>query len=329
MANLNRGIRIRKNNRYTVAFLLISSFVFAGCSSVFQQSEKRIEAPLNPVPTNVFGKPGTRITPTYPVSKTQTAIILSNNMPGEPEGSAQVIHDQTCFQTANEKRAAGGDEYSTGRFERPFDRDMHYLPALDISRAELFRPKDGWIYFRIHLEDKPATAPSIYGIELDLDIDGRGDYLIQVSAPESPDWDEVGIRMWWDSDGDVGGQVINRSDPVGFKGSGFETLKVDTNDGKNPGQIWTRLNGKGLEIAVSEDLVGGVTGKFTWKPFTDGVPFSSTLYDLNDYFLLDEAGSANQGEREYPLKEVFAIDNTCRGLSGLTPSGNEQGVCPP
>jgi len=256
-------------------------------------------------------------------------VEIEKKLPLEPGGTAQIIHDQTCAATASKKRAAGGDEYKEGRFERPFDKEMNYLPALDINRAELFRPKDGWIYLKIHLMDEPAQAPVVYGVELDLNIDGRGDLLIQALAPETTDWAETGIKVWWDSDGDVGGQVINRSDPVGFKGSGFESLKVDTAGEKNTGQIFTRLNERGLDIAVSEEIIGGVNGKFTWKPYTDGVPYSPTRYDINDYYLLIEAGSAIQGEKDYPLKELFSVDNTCRGLSGLMPSGKEQGVCPP
>ncbi len=254
---------------------------------------------------------------------------LKDSRPGEPQGSAQIIHDQASSISGKEKRASGGDEYSSGRFERPFDKDMNYLPALDITRVELFRPHDDWIYFRIHLETQPAQPPAVYGVELDLNIDGRGDLLIQVPGPSSPEWTEAGVKMWWDSDGDVGGQLVNRTDPKGFRGSGFETIKTNSDSDKNPGQIWVRLNDHGLDIAVLEEMVGGANGKFTWKPYSDGNPLSPTQYDINDYYSLEQAGSALIGERDYPLKAVFAIDNTCRGLSGLTPSGKEQGVCPP
>jgi hypothetical protein len=182
------------------------------------------------------------------------------------------------------------------------------------------------------LESSPAPLPALYGIELDLNIDGRGDLLIQVPAPSSNEWTEDSIKTWWDSDGDVGGRVIVRSDSPVFRGSGYETLKTDAATGREPDKVWSRLSTSSnhmLQIAVLEELIGGKDGKFSWKPYTDGVPFPPSQYDLNDYYPLEQAGSPLIGERDYPLKAVYAVDNTCRGLSGLSPTGREQGVCPP
>jgi hypothetical protein len=308
--------------------ILAIFFLCAGCSPILAQRGDKFY--VKPTATEKIVVP--EVTQAEKPQKKITLVSgasLSDIQPGEPQGISQVIHDQTCANTASSKRAAGGDEYSDGRFERPFDRDMNYLPALDIARGMLVRSENGWNYFTIILEAPPASPPAVYGIELDLNIDGRGDYLIQISAPLTDEWAESGIKMWWDSDGDVGGQVINRSDPRGNKGSGFESLKIDAAAGKNAGQIWSRLIDSGLQIAIADKWVGGKDGKFTWKPYTDGNPFSPSQYDLNDYYLLAEAGTPLIGERDYPLKVVHSMDNTCRGLSGLTPSGAEQGVCPP
>jgi len=302
--------------------------ILTGCSPILAQRDKM--ASITPV------APATKVQPaeTQIIIPTVKGLAVSGVsqteiLPGEPQGMAQVIHDQTCISTASEKKAPGGDEYSEGRFERPFDKDMNYLPTLDIVRAELVRASDGWVYFTIVLEEAPALPPALYGIELDLNIDGRGDLLVQVPAPASEAWSESGIKVWWDSDGDVGGQVVNRSDSKGYKGSGFESLKIDSDSGKDRGQAWSRIKDKGLQIALKEELIGGRQGKFTWQPIADGNPFSPSQYDLNDYYVLIKAGTPILGETNYPLKEVYALDNTCRGLSGLTPSGSEQGVCPP
>lgn len=309
--------------------LLVSLLVLVlapGCSPALLQME---QSKTPPVAITLTATEASQTTPTVKREITRVSgVALEETHPGEPNGIPQTIHDQTCKETAASKRAGGGDDYSDGRFERPFDREMNYLLALDIVRADLYRPADGWLYFTIKLETAPADAPAVYGIELDTNIDGRGDYLIQVSAPFSEGWSETDTRMWWDSDGDVGGQVINRSDPRGFKGSGFESLKIDSATGKNDGQLWSRSIEHGLQIALNNKWVGGKDGKFTWKPYSDGNPYSATYYDLDDYYLLNQAGSPLIGERDYPLKAVFAYDNTCRGLSGLTPSGSEQGVCP-
>jgi hypothetical protein len=315
-------------NKLLSIFFITWLILLTGCSPILAQRDKM--ASITPV------TPTMNVQPVETPVRTPTlkglavsGVSLTEILPGEPQGSAQVIHDQTCISTASEKKAPGGDEYSEGRFERPFDREMNYLPGLDIVRAELVRPSDGWVYFTIILEDVPAPPPALYGIELDINIDGRGDLLIQVPAPLTEAWSESGVKVWWDSDGDVGGQVVNRSDPKGYKGSGFESLKIDADSGKNRGQVWSRLKTKELQIALTEEWIGGRQGKFTWQPIADGNPFSPSQYDLNDYYLLKKAGTPILGEAYYPIKEVFALDNTCRGLSGLTPSGSEQGVCPP
>ncbi|HEX7555698.1 MAG TPA: hypothetical protein VF338_03665 [Leptolinea sp.] len=319
---------MKQNLKNTATLFLLTTLFGAGCSPILAQKNLRTVTPAIERMTQTLPLVPTSTINTHSIS----GATLKDTLPGEPQGSSQVIHDQSSAATAKQKKAPGGDVYSLGRFERPFDQQMVYLPALDMVRAELFRPSDGWIYFKISLEATPAPPPAVYGVELDLNIDGRGDLLIQALAPSSKEWSEAGIKMWWDSDGDVGGRVINRSDPRKFRGSGFETLKIDSDANKSSGQIWTRLQkvpNLGMEIAMREDLIGGKDGKFSWKPYTDGVPFPPSQYDLNDYYLLEEAGSPIMGERDYPLKAVYAVDNTCKGLSGLAPSGLEQGVCPP
>jgi hypothetical protein len=322
---LEPGSDLKKISLLYMVFLAILS---AGCSPILAQREQLASQipTLNTTPLAPTGTPV--VTPTIKGTPSGGA-SLAETRPGDPHGNPQVIYDQDCRQTALEKKAPGGDEFANGRFERPFDQAMAYLPALDIEKAELVRPENGWAYFSIYLADKPAASPAVYGIEVDLNIDGRGDYLIQFPAPSGPEWAEDGVKMWWDSDGDVGGNLINRNDPKGFRGSGFESLKIDSDSGENSGKVWTRLLKNGIQIAVNQELLGGSDGKFTWQPFTMGMPYPPSQFDLNDYYPAAKAGSAIAGDMNYPIKELYAIDNTCKGLSGLTPSGAEQGVCPP
>lgn len=313
---------------FCLCLTLSSVFIFQGCSPILAQKAQRTPTIVN-VPATIA--PQRQLTAT-PKIKQVGGAELSSKRPGEPKGDAQVIYDQSSASTATQKKAFGGDEYSLGRFERPFNQQMDYLPGLDIVRADLNRSGDSWIYFTITLEGAPLPPPSIYGVELDLNIDGKGDLLVQVSNPTSTEWVDKGIKTWWDSDGDVGGRVIVRSDKSGYRGSGFETVKVDATSGHEPGKLWTRISMTSnhvLQIAILEELIGGKDGKFSWKPFTDGVSFPPSQYDLNDYYSLEQAGSPLMGERDYPLKGVHSIDNSCRRLSGLSPSGREQGVCPP
>ena len=306
----------------------LQSLLLQGCSPILAEKAQRTPTIVN-VPVTIT--PQKQLTAT-PKIKLVGGAELSIRRPGEPQGEAQVIYDQSSASTAAQKKAFGGDDYSLGRFERPFTRQMEYIPGLDIVRAELNRPGDNWVYFTILLEGVPLPPPAMYGVELDLNIDGRGDLLVQVSTPTSTEWAESGIKVWWDSDGDVGGRLIARSDSPVYRGSGYETLKIDAASGHEPGKVWSRLSTTSehsLQIAVLEELVGGKDGKFTWKPYADGVPFPPSQYDINDYYPLEQAGSPLIGEHDYPVKAVYAIDTTCRGLSGLAPSGREQGVCPP
>ncbi len=227
-------------NRLQFFFLqiLICACLCNGCSPILTRKIQKTPSQIanTPVPVAVTSTPSP-----LPTVHVVSGAAQFDTHPGEPQGSVQVIHDQTCVSTAQNKMAPGGDEYSSGRFERPFDHEMIYLPALDIIRAELIRPLDGWVYFKIVLQAAPAPSPAVYGIELDNNIDGRGDLLVRISAPDTKEWAESGVKMWWDSDGDVGGQVINRSDPMGNKGSGFESLKINPAANKNGGQVWSRL----------------------------------------------------------------------------------------
>lgn len=319
------GGDVKKNTFVSTLIVIILS---TGCSPILAQRELMANKKPAQITTAIPPTELPDVTPTIKGTPGSGASLIENR-PGTPHGIPQVIHDQVSRQTAAEKKAPGGDEFTNGRFERPFDQDMNYLPAVDIERAELVRPENGWAYFTIYLEESPASSPAVYGIQLDLNIDGRGDYMIAFPTPTSAEWVEDNIRMNWDSDGDVGGLVINRSDPKGFKGSGFESIKIDTAAGKNKGKIWIRLMGKGLQIAIHEDLLGGKESKFTWQPFAESQPLPPSQFDLNDYYSPSAAGSAIAGDSDYPVKELYGIDNTCKGLSGLTPSGAEQGVCPP
>jgi hypothetical protein len=52
------------------------------------------------------------------------------------------------------------------------------------------------------------------------------------------------------------------------------------------------------------------------------------LFDYNDGFTPEQAGSPASGSSEYPLKELWGVDNTCRFTYGFEPDGSEPGVCP-
>jgi len=50
--------------------------------------------------------------------------------------------------------------------------------------------------------------------------------------------------------------------------------------------------------------------------------------DYVDRFTEAEAGSPVKDKQYYPLKALFAVDNTCREAFGFKPTGDESQLCP-
>jgi len=52
------------------------------------------------------------------------------------------------------------------------------------------------------------------------------------------------------------------------------------------------------------------------------------MLDYVDRFTVEEAGSPERSEKEYPLKALHSVDNACREAYGFKPNGEEPGLCP-
>jgi hypothetical protein len=63
-------------------------------------------------------------------------------------------------------------------------------------------------------------------------------------------------------------------------------------------------------------------GGWAWE----GTP-DPAMFDYHDHFSSAQAGSPLSNSSDYPLKEVAAMDNTCRWGYGFEPNGTELGVC--
>ncbi|NMB60093.1 MAG: hypothetical protein GYA12_13055 [Chloroflexi bacterium] len=255
-------------------------------------------------------------------------------MPGEFSGKEQVIHDQVSENYAAQKRAYGGDEFYDGRFERPFDRDMGYLGYLDIVKATMTRTDPDFVYVTIQVA-KPVSAAinnkAYYGLELDLNRDGRSLFMIRGLGPISETWSTEGVDVWKSTSAEQPYSMAGEG-PIPVTGAlGFDVNLLRAGRGSDNDLAWIRLKPgteDTIEIAFKHSIVGGVKGKFIWRPFTDGAVFSEKVYDLHVSYTLEQAGSPLRGEPDYPLKEVFAVDNTCRVASGYEPTGHEPGICP-
>jgi len=224
-----------------------------------------------------------------------------------------------------------GDQFFINRYERPWTREMEeYRGYLDIIRANLkFNPP--WFYVQVFLaEPLPDSSSAQYAVELDLDIDGRGDYLILVPQPTGEEWTVEGVRVLEDSNEDVGGEspLLTEELPEDFAGDGYDRVVFRSGRGEDPDLAWVRLNPEepnSLEIAFKAELTGG-TG-YLWVIWADEGLRDPSLADYNDRFNFMEAGSPYPEHRYHPIQEIYLLDTTCRSWYGYEPAGDEIGIC--
>lgn len=222
-----------------------------------------------------------------------------------------------------------GDNYRNNILERPFTSEvMVYQGGIDIIRVNL-KVGPTWTYAIIYLaENLPTTGTMKYGLELDLDENGRGDYLIQASLPTSLEWNVENVQVYEDRDEDVGGRMPMKNDAPDDSLTGYETLIFDSGEGDDPDLAWVRRNPEelnSLQIAYKTELIGN-TG-YMWSAWADDGLQALDLWDYHDHFTEESAGSPYPGSPYYPIKRVYSIDSTCRSYYGFTPKGNEPGLC--
>jgi hypothetical protein len=251
-------------------------------------------------------------------------------IPGSPTSRNGWITDLITVDLAENKTALD-DNYAWSRYERPYtSEDMEYRDYLDIMRAEM-QVRDPWIYFTIVLIGKiPFDKEVRYGVELDVDHDGRGDFLLTVAPPLDTNWTTDGVRVIADEDDDVGGLYpLYMEDPIPGT-TGYEKDIFTDGEGADRDLAWVRMDpdaekGNQIQIAVKESLVG--TLGFMWNAWADGGLLDPAMFDYNDQFTFEEAGSSNKDNYRWPVKAVALLDTTCRSWYGYVPSGAEPGIC--
>lgn len=222
-----------------------------------------------------------------------------------------------------------GDNYRNNILERPFTSEvMVYQGGIDIVRVDL-KVTPTWTYAIFYLaENLPTSGTMKYGLELDVDENGRGDYLIQASLPTSLEWNVENVQVYEDRDGDVGGKSPMKNDPPNDRLNGYETLLFDSGEGDDPDLAWVRRNPEeqdSLQIAFKTELVKN--NPYLWSAWADDSYQDLGLRDYHDHFTEESAGSPYPGSRYYPIKRVYSFDSTCRAPYGFTPKGNEPGLC--
>jgi hypothetical protein len=234
---------------------------------------------------------------------------------------------------ATKKQAPGGDTFVNGLYERPFNANTMdtYYPYLDIVQTQGFIDST-WGYATISMSGTDANGhlSGKYGVELDLNKDGRGDWLILALSPSSTDWTTEGVQAWKDTDGDVGGTVPLVADKNPSGGDGYETLVFDQGKNANPDGAWVRIDPndpKTVDLAFKLSMLGDpksyAMGAWAGSPEM----LNPAMFDFNDHMTHAQAGSPYQGDLYYAIKQLAEIDNTCRLAIGFAATNKNPGMC--
>jgi hypothetical protein len=257
------------------------------------------------------------------------------NKPGDiPNKVVQTVHDQTDEKTAAAKYAFGGDVFGLGWYERPFDKDMAYMPFIDLGKILMTREDSNWVYVKIFnsaaVADGKDSKP-LYGLELDTDLDNRGEFILLTGIPAGTEWATDGVVVMSNSDNNMGGTKPVLADTSPAEGKGYDTEVFNAGKGNDPNLAWSRISPddpKCIDIAFKSSFIGGAKGKFIYSVWALVGLQDLTKFEFNDHFTKADAGSPLKDDKNtfYPIKGLWGIDNTARIPSGFVPGGLMPGL---
>lgn len=308
-----------KNNRHTKFLLAFVILVLLACNlPSTTASVTEVVASQEPLAT---------APPILPISTATISVVHIINPASSV--SSRIIYDVESSGTASEKRAPYGDSYNINRLERPFLQDMTYIPDMDIVRFTVGEDAT-WFYISIKLIGKdPNNSLGInYGIEIDTDHDGFGNYVIVANPTYTTTWDTANVKIFQDTNHDTAGLSPENSDaPITTNGYETQIFHGGVGDA-DPDMAWVRLGStadSALEFAFKKSWSGTV---FMLGIFSDAGLKDVGKLDYVDRFTEAEAGSPVEDKLYYPLGALFAIDNTCQEAFGFNPTGYEPKLCP-
>ena len=193
-------------------------------------------------------------------------------------------------------------------------------PHLDIVDTFVYQDAT-WIYGKVIIKGSSSnnSPADKYAMELDLDRDGKGDWLIIATTPASTDWSVDGVQVYQDANKDVGNLAAMFTDEKAI-GDGFEKLAFDQGTGDDPDTAWARISPEDpntIELSVKRSVLGNPE-KYLINMWAGTSLLDPALFDINDHFTHEQAGAADPGlELYYPIKAVYEIDNSCRMAVGF------------
>lgn len=275
---------------------------------------------------------------TQPASATDTATappILHQLMPSDVSPTGALNYDVDSSGTGAQHHATGGDSYNINLFERPFTQsDMTYVPNLDITTFQLSTDSTWYYVFVGLIGNNPNDPANIdYGVEINKTLDGFGDVLVWAQPPYSTQWTTTGVKVYTDPNHDTGGASAEKSDAnattaAPYPGDGYETVIFNQGQGNDPDLAWVRIDPKDstiVEFAFKTALAGK---SFMWGAWADAGLKDPSKFNYNDRFTFAQAGSPIAGNSNYPIKAIYAVDNTCWAAYGFKPTGYEPHLCP-
>lgn len=282
------------------------------------QAESAATSPVTPSPT--------------PELPTPTIAVSHSLIPSTIIKMGKLINDVTSVDTAVEKRAPYGDSYQINRFERPFMQDMTYVSDLDIVSFNLaYDEKFFYVSIELVGTDPNNDIGINYGVELDTNADGFGDMIIIAHPPYNADWSTDNVQIVEDTNRDTGGLSAEKSDSP-LPGDGYDQVIFDGGrgaDDTDPDLTWVRVNAgpkATVQFAFKKSWIGT---RFMYGVIADGGLKSIADMDYVDRFSEEEAGSPVKNEKNYPLKALYAVDNVCREVFGMTGTQQEPQRCTP
>ena len=206
---------------------------------------------------------------------------------------------------------------------------MTYVPDLDIATYTVSSDSTWWFVSIVLIGGNPNNELGInYGVELDLNHDGFGDYLILAHPPYDADWDTAPVQIFRDTNHDTGGLSGEKSDAP-LTTDGYDTLIFNGGAGDaDPDLAWVRvLSGSQatVQFAFKKSWSGAV---FMLGTLADAGLKDPRQLDYVDRFTLPDAGSPVRDNRYYPLRALYLFDNTCRAAFGFRATGAEPQLCP-